>query len=139
MPNYNIMGPAKAALEATSRQLAHELGPEGIRVNCLSPGPMNTVSARGIPGISVCTASFFVCIWLSTHCLYAMVCAYSVRAANAQVLGRALAAAPQRHGKRRGQLGSVPGERHGVGDHRTDYLWYVLAFQYPTWNHIRHV
>jgi enoyl-[acyl-carrier protein] reductase I len=53
VPNYNIMGPAKAALEATSRQLAFELGDEGIRVNCLSPGPMNTVSARGIPGISV--------------------------------------------------------------------------------------
>jgi enoyl-[acyl-carrier protein] reductase I len=53
VPNYNVMGPAKAALEATARQLAHELGPEGIRVNCLSPGPMNTVSARGIPGISV--------------------------------------------------------------------------------------
>ncbi|KAH7469238.1 Enoyl-[acyl-carrier-protein] reductase [NADH] FabI [Phytophthora ramorum] len=52
VPNYNVMGPAKAALEATARQLAHELGPEGIRVNCLSPGPMNTVSARGIPGIS---------------------------------------------------------------------------------------
>ncbi|EGZ21315.1 hypothetical protein PHYSODRAFT_313559 [Phytophthora sojae] len=52
VPNYNVMGPAKAALEATARQLAHELGPDGIRVNCLSPGPMNTVSARGIPGIS---------------------------------------------------------------------------------------
>ncbi|KAG7386179.1 hypothetical protein PHYBOEH_008763 [Phytophthora boehmeriae] len=52
VPNYNVMGPAKAALEATARQLAFELGPEGIRVNCLSPGPMNTVSARGIPGIS---------------------------------------------------------------------------------------
>jgi hypothetical protein len=47
------MGPAKAALEATSRQLAYELGEQNIRVNCVSPGPMNTVSARGIPGISV--------------------------------------------------------------------------------------
>ncbi|UIZ27393.1 hypothetical protein KXD40_005551 [Peronospora effusa] len=52
VPNYNVMGPAKAALEATARQLAYELGPEGVRVNCISPGPMNTVSARGIPGIS---------------------------------------------------------------------------------------
>ncbi|TDH68349.1 hypothetical protein CCR75_006746 [Bremia lactucae] len=52
VPNYNVMGPAKAALEATARQLAYELGPDGIRVNCLSPGPINTVSARGIPGIS---------------------------------------------------------------------------------------
>lgn len=58
VPSYNVMGPAKAALEATVRQLAYELGPEGIRVNCLSPGPMNTVSARGIPGISVRTAFF---------------------------------------------------------------------------------
>lgn len=56
-PNYNVMGPAKAALEATARQLAFELGPDGIRVNCLSPGPMNTVSARGIPGISVSTST----------------------------------------------------------------------------------
>lgn len=53
MPGYNVMGPAKAALEAAARQLAFELGPDGIRVNCVSPGPMNTVSARGIPGISV--------------------------------------------------------------------------------------
>lgn len=53
MPSYNVMGPAKAALEATARQLAYELGADGIRVNCLNPGPMNTVSARGIPGISV--------------------------------------------------------------------------------------
>lgn len=53
MPSYNVMGPAKAALEAAARQLAFELGPDGIRVNCVSPGPMNTVSARGIPGISV--------------------------------------------------------------------------------------
>lgn len=53
VPNYNVMGPAKAALEATARQLAFELGPDQIRVNCISPGPMNTVSARGISGISV--------------------------------------------------------------------------------------
>lgn len=54
VPHYNVMGPAKAALESAARQLAFELGPDGIRVNCVSPGPMNTVSARGIPGISVC-------------------------------------------------------------------------------------
>ncbi|GLD96478.1 hypothetical protein PINS_up005161 [Pythium insidiosum] len=52
VPSYNVMGPAKAALEATARQLAYELGGDGVRVNCVSPGPMNTVSARGIPGIS---------------------------------------------------------------------------------------
>ncbi|RLN92579.1 hypothetical protein BBJ28_00021762 [Nothophytophthora sp. Chile5] len=60
VPNYNVMGPAKAALEATARQLAYELGPDGIRVNCLSPGPMNTVSARGIPGISVRASPFTI-------------------------------------------------------------------------------
>lgn len=70
VPNYNVMGPAKAALEATARQLAHELGPDGIRVNCLSPGPMNTVSARGIPGISVSVGEFvwrIACCFVSSY------------------------------------------------------------------------
>ncbi|EQC25461.1 hypothetical protein SDRG_16680 [Saprolegnia diclina VS20] len=52
IPNYNVMGPAKAALEATCRALALELGPRNIRVNAVSAGPVNTLSARGIPGIS---------------------------------------------------------------------------------------
>ncbi|OQS02350.1 enoyl-ACP reductase [Thraustotheca clavata] len=52
IPNYNVMGPAKAALEAVTRALAMELGKEQIRVNCVSAGPVNTLSARGIPGIS---------------------------------------------------------------------------------------
>nr|CCA13899.1 enoyl putative [Albugo laibachii Nc14] len=52
VPSYNVMGPAKAALEAVSRQLAVELGGHNIRVNCVSPGPINTASARGIPGFS---------------------------------------------------------------------------------------
>ena len=50
VPNYNIMGTAKAALEQAVRQLALELGPLGIRVNTLSAGPINTLSARGISG-----------------------------------------------------------------------------------------
>eukprot|EP00753_Platysulcus_tardus_P009330 PLAT1987.1.p1 GENE.PLAT1987.1~~PLAT1987.1.p1 ORF type:complete len:264 (+),score=92.33 PLAT1987.1:52-843(+) len=47
--NYGIMGPAKASLESITRALAGDLGPQGIRVNCLSPGPVNTLAARGIP------------------------------------------------------------------------------------------
>lgn len=48
--NYNVMGVAKAALEAEVRYLAFDLGKRGIRVNTLSPGPINTVAARGIKG-----------------------------------------------------------------------------------------
>jgi enoyl-[acyl-carrier protein] reductase I len=47
---YNVMGVAKASLEATVRYLAHELGPRKIRVNCISAGPVQTLAARGIPG-----------------------------------------------------------------------------------------
>ncbi|HXI03203.1 MAG TPA: enoyl-ACP reductase [Candidatus Saccharimonadales bacterium] len=50
VPSYNVMGSAKAALEHAVRQLAFELGPKGIRVNALSAGPVNTLSARGISG-----------------------------------------------------------------------------------------
>ena len=51
-PGYNVMGTAKAALEQIIRQLAYELGPKGIRVNGLSPGPLRTLAARGIPGFT---------------------------------------------------------------------------------------
>ncbi|HEX8416223.1 MAG TPA: enoyl-ACP reductase FabI [Methylobacterium sp.] len=48
MPNYNVMGVAKAALEASVRYLAGDLGPDGIRVNALSAGPMRTLAGAGI-------------------------------------------------------------------------------------------
>src|SRR6476619_5618382 len=51
-PKYDWMGVAKAALEATSRYLARDLGPAGIRVNLVSAGPLETVAARGIPGFA---------------------------------------------------------------------------------------
>jgi enoyl-[acyl-carrier protein] reductase I len=50
VPHYNVMGVAKAALEATVRYLAYDLGPQGIRVNAISAGPVNTLAARGISG-----------------------------------------------------------------------------------------
>lgn len=46
--NYNVMGVAKACLEASTRYLANDLGPHGIRVNAISAGPVNTLAARGI-------------------------------------------------------------------------------------------
>ncbi len=48
MPNYNVMGVAKAALEASVRYLASDFGPQGIRVNALSPGPVRTLAGAGI-------------------------------------------------------------------------------------------
>jgi enoyl-[acyl-carrier protein] reductase I len=48
VPSYNVMGVAKAALEASVRYLAADLGPQGIRVNALSPGPMRTLAGAGI-------------------------------------------------------------------------------------------
>jgi enoyl-[acyl-carrier protein] reductase I len=52
VPHYNVMGVAKAALEASTRYLAYDLGPKKIRVNCISAGPVNTLAARGIAGFS---------------------------------------------------------------------------------------
>lgn len=52
IPHYNVMGVAKAALESSVRYLAYDLGEKGIRVNALSPGPVNTLSARGIKGFT---------------------------------------------------------------------------------------
>ena len=50
IPNYNVMGVAKAALEASVRYLAHDLGPKGIRVNAISAGPLKTLASAGISG-----------------------------------------------------------------------------------------
>ncbi len=52
VPNYNVMGVAKAALEASVRYLASDLGPKNIRVNAISAGPVKTASARGIKDFS---------------------------------------------------------------------------------------
>jgi enoyl-[acyl-carrier protein] reductase I len=49
-PHYNVMGVAKAALEASVRYLASDLGPDGIRVNAISPGPMKTLAGSAIGG-----------------------------------------------------------------------------------------
>lgn len=52
MNNYKVMGLCKAALESAVRYLAYELGDRGIRVNTVSPGPVNTVSGRGVSGLA---------------------------------------------------------------------------------------
>jgi enoyl-[acyl-carrier protein] reductase I len=50
IPHYNVMGIAKAALEASVRYLAYDLGPKGIRINAISAGPIKTLAASGIAG-----------------------------------------------------------------------------------------
>ncbi len=52
-PSYDWMGVAKAGLEATARYLARDLGPEGVRVNLVSAGPLGTIAARSIPGFEL--------------------------------------------------------------------------------------
>jgi len=52
VPHYNVMGVAKASLEASTRYLAYDLGQKKIRVNCISAGPVNTLAARGISGFT---------------------------------------------------------------------------------------
>ena len=54
VPHYNVMGVAKAALEATVRYLANDLGSKKIRVNAISAGPIKTLAARGISGLGEC-------------------------------------------------------------------------------------
>ena len=58
VPNYNVMGVAKAALEATTRYMAADLGPSGIRVNAISAGPVRTLSAHGIAGFRTMYGAF---------------------------------------------------------------------------------
>ena len=58
VPHYNIMGVAKAALEASTRYLAADLGPAGIRVNAISAGPVRTLSAHGIAGFRTMYGGF---------------------------------------------------------------------------------
>jgi enoyl-[acyl-carrier protein] reductase I len=53
VPNYNVMGVAKAALEASVRYLAQELGEQNVRVNCISAGPVKTLAAKGISGFDI--------------------------------------------------------------------------------------
>ncbi|MCC7258679.1 MAG: enoyl-ACP reductase [Gammaproteobacteria bacterium] len=53
LPNYNVMGPAKASLEANVRFMASDLGPSGVRVNCISAGPIKTLAAAGIGGMRI--------------------------------------------------------------------------------------
>ncbi len=55
--NYNVMGVAKAALECATRYLADDLGPDGIRVNCVSAGPIKTLAASGIKGLRTMLAA----------------------------------------------------------------------------------
>lgn len=52
VPHYNVMGVAKASLEASARYLAYDLGAKKIRVNCISAGPVQTLAARGISGFT---------------------------------------------------------------------------------------
>jgi enoyl-[acyl-carrier protein] reductase I len=51
LKGYNVMGVAKASLESSMRYLADDLGPEGVRVNCISAGPIRTLAASGVPGL----------------------------------------------------------------------------------------
>jgi enoyl-[acyl-carrier protein] reductase I len=52
-PNYNVMGVAKSALEASVRYLAYDFGPQGVRVNAISAGPIRTLAAAGVSGFKV--------------------------------------------------------------------------------------
>ncbi len=58
VPSYNVMAVAKAALETCARYLAVELGPQGIRVNCISAGPIRTLAASGVAGFKAMHSKF---------------------------------------------------------------------------------
>lgn len=57
-PHYNVMGIAKAALEASVRYLAYDLGPQGVRVNAISAGPIRTLAAAGVSGFKTMYSKF---------------------------------------------------------------------------------
>ena len=57
-PNYNVMGVAKAALEASTRYLANDFGPQGVRVNAISAGPIRTLASAGVSGFKSMYKSF---------------------------------------------------------------------------------
>lgn len=57
-PNYNVMGVAKAALEASTRYLASDFGPQGVRVNAISAGPIRTLASAGVSGFKAMYKSF---------------------------------------------------------------------------------
>ena len=62
VPHYNVMGVAKSALEASTRYLAADLGPTGIRINAISAGPVRTLSAHGIAGFKMMYGAFADCL-----------------------------------------------------------------------------
>jgi enoyl-[acyl-carrier protein] reductase I len=94
VPHYNVMGVAKASLEASTRYLAYDLGPKKIRVNCISAGPVNTLAARGIAGFQ----------------------------RHAQTLRSPLAAETECHAGRTRRLRRFSRQRRRGGHHRTSHL-----------------
>ena len=90
VPNYNVMGVAKAALEASVRYLANDLGPSNIRVNAISAGPVKTASARAVKDL----------------------CSHARKSA------RSRAPAPQLRTGRSRRYRRVPGQRSGPRRHR---------------------
>ena len=94
VPNYNVMGVAKAALECTVRYLAHDLGRKKIRVNAISAGPIKTLAARGISGMGELMKG----------------------------ARRARASATQCGSRRGGQHRGVSGLRRQFGHHRRSHL-----------------
>ena len=94
MPHYNVMGVAKASLEASTRYLAYDLGPKKIRVNCISAGPVQTLAARGISGFTV----------------------------HAEALSGTRAVEAQLRSRRARRDGSFPRQRRRRGHHRAGHL-----------------
>lgn len=63
-PHYNVMGVAKAALESSMRYLAYDFGPQEVRVNAISAGPIRTLAAAGVSGFKTCRpGNCSACVW----------------------------------------------------------------------------